>query len=278
MLHPYNLNHFTHELKTHNYIPVNSKLTQYIAGIWEVYGERNITETILPQGIIEIIFNFADSMTATQRLNQKTIQPARCFVQGLNTEALTVSYPGKHHLFGVRLKPHMVKNLLGIISSELKDNIIDLSLVNADLNNLWNELGEATDFEGRVKIVERNFPMLEQEDCPRTKRLSDLFYSDNVQDFQSLDTLAQQVYYSSRHLNRKAQSVFGVTAEELITYKKFLYSTNLIHGENLSMTEIAYQSGFYDQAHFSRTFKSFAGLTPRQYKLRKSHVPFHLYS
>jgi AraC-like DNA-binding protein len=46
--------------------------------------------------------------------------------------------------------------------------------------------------------------------------------------------------------------------------------------ENLSLTEVAYLAGFYDQSHCCRIFKLFAGITPKQYRLRKSDYPFHI--
>jgi len=35
-----------------------------------------------------------------------------------------------------------------------------------------------------------------------------------------------------------------------------------------SITEIGEKLGFYDQAHFSRTFKSFTGQSPKEYRLK----------
>ena len=265
-------------METHAHFLVNSRISPYATSVWEVNNEEVVTETILPQGAIEIVFNLADGMSGTKAGTSKRIQPARCFVQGISTQTLAVSYRGRQNLFGIRLKPHMVKSLLNVLPSELKDEVVDLSLINSDLNNVWDQLVEAVDFEARVKIVEDRLPVLAAHDCPRTRRLSDLFLSDDIESLRSMDMLADEVCYSSRHLNRKAQSMFGLTAEELIAYKKFLYAIDLMHGEDLTMTDIAYKSGFYDQAHFCRTFKSFASLTPRQYKSRKSAVPFHLFS
>lgn len=265
-------------MTTHIHIPDQSALSEYVTAIWEINGDRRVRETILPKGIIEIVFNLGDDMKGTQSLNNRIFQPARCFVQGLYTEALTVSYSEQHHLFGIQLKPHMVKRLLRLTSSELKDQVVDLSLVSRTINDLWNQLGESQDFEERVKIIEHNFPLLDPEDCSRTKKLSTLFYSNTIEGFQSMDTLSQQVCYSTRHLNRKIQSIFGVSAEELISYKKFLHSIRLIHQENLSLSKVANRSGFYDPSHFSRTFKSFAGMTANEYNLRKGSLPHHFFS
>jgi hypothetical protein len=41
---------------------MGSHLQNYVTAIWEVIGERNIHETILPQGVVEIVFNFAESI------------------------------------------------------------------------------------------------------------------------------------------------------------------------------------------------------------------------
>jgi AraC-like DNA-binding protein len=39
-----------------------------------------------------------------------------------------------------------------------------------------------------------------------------------------------------------------------------------ISHKNQSLSEIAFDLGFYDQAHFTRTFKRFAGMTPKEYQ------------
>ncbi|WP_431213961.1 helix-turn-helix domain-containing protein [Puia sp. P3] len=39
-----------------------------------------------------------------------------------------------------------------------------------------------------------------------------------------------------------------------------------IQNRNSSLTGIAYDFGFSDQSHFSRTFKKIAGISPRQYQ------------
>lgn len=41
---------------------------------------------------------------------------------------------------------------------------------------------------------------------------------------------------------------------------------------NGSLTSLAYQLGFADQAHFTRTFKRFTGLTPKGYRKETSPI------
>ncbi len=47
-----------------------------------------------------------------------------------------------------------------------------------------------------------------------------------------------------------------------------------INNKNQSLTQIAYDLKYYDQAHFTRTFKKFAGVSPSEYRSsNKGQIP-----
>lgn len=259
-----------------SHIPVTSRLHHFVTVVWEIQGSYNVKETILPQGIVEIIFNFAERVDGMMPFSKTTIQAPRCFVQGINTGLIQVEYTGQHHLFGIRLYPCRVQDLLGILPSELTNATIDLTLVSAEFNRLWHQLAELDSFTAKLLLLERDFPQLAEAAYDRPKMLSDLFLADNIDRFQNVDELAKEVCYSPRQLNRVAHSLFGLSAEDLVVYKKFLQSVKLIHSDNRSLTDIAYHSGFYDQSHFCRVFKLHSGMTPSQYKKAKGPQPFHI--
>ena len=227
---------------------------------------------------MEIIFSFADEIHGTMPHGRSVEQVPNRFIQGIHTHVVQSRYVGTHHLFGVRLHPNRVQQLLGILPSELNNLAVDLTLVQPRFNQLRNQLGEAASFEERVQILQQELPVLAAATCQRSEELSRLFIAAGTDSFQTVDELAKQVCYSPRQLNRVVHQLFGLSAEELTGYKKFVESVKLIHTNNSSLTSIAYHTGFYDQSHFCRVFKSYTGLTPNQYKQRKSHLPFHLFS
>ncbi|HEX8333070.1 MAG TPA: helix-turn-helix transcriptional regulator [Segetibacter sp.] len=258
------------------HIPATSQLAEYVTAIWELFGGHTIKETILPQGVVEMVFNLGDPMMGgAPGVNFQTAP--RCFIQGVNTTIVEVSYAGQQHLFGIRIHPGMIKSLLGIFPAELKNIQLDLTLVKPQFNRLWHQLIEAKSFEARVEIIKFVFPALSDDVCLRTQKLCSLFLEEGLQNFQSIQGLSEQVYYSTRHLNRKTQSLFGISAEELITYKKYLHAVKLMHYTQEPLTSIAYDSGFFDQAHFCHIFKLYAGITPKQYRQQKSELPYHLF-
>lgn len=260
------------------HIPAASRLEDYVAMVWEIKGEQNIQEIILPQGVLEIVFNFAADISGLMPQKQTILQAPRCFVQGIHTHSVHAAYSGQQHLFGIRLHPYQLQSFLGILPSELNNSTIDLTLINAGFDRLWHQLIELSSFEQRVGLLERELQPLSGVACSRSKHLSNLFLSDGAENFQTVDGLARQVCYSSRQLNRVSHQLFGLSAEELTLYKKLVESVKLIHFANQSLTQVAYNAGFYDQAHFCRVFKSYTGLTPNEYKKRKSDLPFHIIS
>lgn len=265
-------------MKARVHIPVRSAISNYVTAIWETIPPGVSRELILPKGIVEMVFNLSDPMLGVLPHQSTATTAPNCFLQGFNTHIINVQYAGDQHLFGICLEPHMVKSLLGILPSECKDTLIDLTLLSSSFNSLWHQLKEAVSFEERVNIIEQAFPVLNQTDCARTKYFCSLFANTTDQQLPSIDSLSKEICYSSRQLNRKSQSLFGISTEELLVHKKFRNAVTLMHGSKKPLTSIAYDAGFYDQAHFCRIFKNFSGLTAKQYQLQKSELPFHIFS
>lgn len=275
------------------HIPFHSPLQDYITLIWELDGNISEKELILPKGIIEIIFNLSCPMSAVLPGGKFISKAPVCFIQGIHTSVTKVYYQDHQHLFGLRLKPHAVRSLLGIKPSEVSNQAIDLTLINPHFRTIWDQLVEAASFGERITVVESQFSPKDMRTCHRTELLSNLFLDDSLQlmihqklnydtrqinVFESVDTLARKVCFSARHLNRKSKELFGINAEELIRYRKFVNAVKLIHIGKYSLSEVAHLSGFYDQSHFIRVFKAYSSMTPRMYEKGKGRLPFHLFS
>ncbi|WP_420148873.1 helix-turn-helix domain-containing protein, partial [Spirosoma sp.] len=79
----------------------------------------------------------------------------------------------------------------------------------------------------------------------------------------SLEELAADIGISNRQLVRRFNQYVGLSPKEFARMTTFLHA--LKHLKNypaLSLTEIAYKSDYYDQAHFIRACRDFSGLTP----------------
>jgi len=80
---------------------------------------------------------------------------------------------------------------------------------------------------------------------------------------------ANQLYVTPNYLNEVVKKSTGYTAGHHIRQRVALEAKRLAHYSNLCMKEIAYSLDFSDSAHFSKFFKSVAGLNFTDFKKGK---------
>ena len=248
-----------------------------IHAIWQT--ERVHTgheEYIIPKGVVEVIFNFGDSLAFPAQLGTKLNQLSSCFINGFNTAPIRLQLPNHQVFFGVIFQPLATKRIFKTPASEFSDITVDLIHLHPAFHSLWHQLAEQSNFPGRVSVflgwLRKNLI-----DWQPQEQLMNNFLYDVNRGQPSVAELAGSLCYSPRHLSRKLAEVTGMNTEELLLYKKYLHATELIQQDKLSLTEIAYQSRFSDQSHFIKTFKAYAEITPGEYRRAKSMVKGHIY-
>lgn len=78
--------------------------------------------------------------------------------------------------------------------------------------------------------------------------------------------LAESVFMSRVHLFRKIKSVAGMSPTIFIRKVRLKKSKELLGQQDLTIAEIAYQTGFKDPAYFTRVFVEEFGKTPTQFR------------
>jgi transcriptional regulator GlxA family with amidase domain len=90
----------------------------------------------------------------------------------------------------------------------------------------------------------------------------------------SVTALRTDLSLSERQLERTFRQQTGLTPRQFTRLIRFRQVVHLLHQPTLSLTDVAYQAGYYDQAHFIHDFRAFAGLTPRDYRREQQDVGF----
>lgn len=259
------------------FIPQTAYLKNVIRSIWQVDGLTPFqNETIIPKGIIEVIFNFSESERINGIVNGKPYQLPNCFINGLNTCPIYLQLPEQQTFFGVQFHPIAIRHHFGAPACDFTNRAIDLALLNLSFHSLWHQLAEKKTFNERVTIITKWLESKIIQIHPQEQLLNSFFENSN-QHTISVTELSKTLCYSSRHLYRKIYELTKMNTEEVLLYKKYLCSVHLIHHSNLALTEIAYHSNFADQSHFIKAFKSFATITPGDYKKLKSPLQGHFY-
>ena len=82
----------------------------------------------------------------------------------------------------------------------------------------------------------------------------------------SIEMLTHKFAMSESTLRRKFKSLFGLSPLRYINELKFEGAKKLLAIPEVSTEEICQRLGFYDTAHFTKSFKGRFGITPIQYR------------
>lgn len=265
-------------METNKYIPQSPLLKDTVHLFWQV--DRKIAdlqkEIIIPKGVSEVIFNFSDTPDLYANLHKQVFQIPKCFINGYHRHPIHIQHADRQTFFGVVFSPLTIKNVFGIPAGEFANCCIDMTMIDVSLNSLWHRLAEQEKFKDRVTVFSN---WLEKRFFDLTNReiaINDFLHK-QLKNTLSVTDVAKWLCYSPRQVSRKLQEHIGMNTEQLLLYKKYLQAIHHIHHSDFSLTEIAYTSGFCDQAHFTKTFKSFSNITPKEYKKKKRSIPGHIF-
>ncbi len=107
----------------------------------------------------------------------------------------------------------------------------------------------------------------------RFERVTDYIANHLTQEID-LFTLAEVAHLSSYHFHRVYHAISGETIANTVKRLRLEKAVNALVQTQLSIKEIAKQSGFQSIAVFTRVFKLQYGFPPAQYRLQGSHLRF----
>nr|WP_246616001.1 AraC family transcriptional regulator [Aquimarina litoralis] len=107
--------------------------------------------------------------------------------------------------------------------------------------------------------------MTEDLKTPTDKRIIDCikFIEENQLEYKNLiSELTSKVFLSNSRLSHLFKEQIGVSIKKYLVWNKLRQAINLYLTENTNLTDISLESGFFDQAHLSNSFKNVLGVSP----------------
>jgi AraC-like DNA-binding protein len=248
------------------------RFKDYIQCYWTLNCSDNdlneIYRVVLDAGL-ELIFNLSDPIECSVD-DSPPITIAGDFMVGSLAKQIQIRPTGFTTLFAVRFTPEGLYPFLSMPPVDLSDFCIEIEEVwelnGFGLSKLIRSTNQAS--ERLIQTFEEFF----------ARRMND--FREHSLDIEKavtiirshkgqipIETLANRLQISCRHLERKFTERIGVPPKQLC--RIFRIKNVLIH---LKPTEcdwasLAAASGYFDQAHFIREFKFFTGQSPINYFL-----------
>lgn len=92
----------------------------------------------------------------------------------------------------------------------------------------------------------------------------------NNDNFLSVREYASQMNISAVYLSECVKKATGKTAQSIIIDHRILFAQSLLQQTEKPISEIALEMGFLDLSNFTKFFKRYTGLTPKQFRNDKS--------
>ena len=189
---------------------------------------------------------------------------------------MLVGTPNEYSCLQINFTMLGARVFLGRPLGELMNRMVALDdLFGAPAGVLASELYDAGTWEARFAILDREILARVERghDVPPAVRWAwqRLVRSGGR---VSIGTIVDEVGCSPRHLITQFTHEIGLTPKVMARVLRFGRAAELLKSaDGMGLVHIANECGYYDQAHFSRDFREFAGVTPTA--LLASELPEH---
>lgn len=256
-------------------IPPSPALAKFVRFFWvlehEIGADQPYIHRTMADGCAELIFHYKGRFDEFVTADKTETS----FYSGVSGQTQTFKRFIIHEdfgIFGVYLYPFAIPVLFGIPATEITNQMPDMQTF---LGNQGSELEErmmlANDHIERVKIIS----LFLESKLVRSKVNEPAVFSvinhiiqnkgvSNVRELAELSCL------STRQLERNFKTFSGFSPKLYLRIIRFQAALDAYGSQDKSLTEIAYECGYYDQSHFIHDFKTFSGQHPGVYFSGKS--------
>lgn len=255
-------------MKYQEHLP-HPSLQDHVKCFWIMerdYTPEHPVENVTPDAFIELIVNFG-APYVLQMEGAPDREMPRAILVGLQSKPLIFRCDGTVKLVATRFYAWGALPFLA-------DRARGLNNLSATLGREWDDLATQVlpsvrddDYDAAVAIVEDHLIerlLTASVDLKKIQSAAKMLHLQKGH-FRIAE-LAEHCNISSRQLQRQFQDVVGVSAKTLARSIRFEeVRKRLMLDPDQSLTALAYEHGYADQAHFIHDFKEFADRTPGEF-------------
>ncbi len=219
----------------------------------------------MADGCAEMVFHYKgmfEEMTPGSPLTQSA-----SIIQGPTHQYRRYITNESFGIFGVYLYPFALPALCALPSTDFFNETPDLPLVTGPAGRqLEEEMMLAISHAQRLEIITRFLENHLKPFKPEEERIQHavrtVIHTPGV---RSVNSLAASFNMSMRQFERVFKVYAGMPPKMYSRIIRFQSALNNYGLKGQSLTDIAYNCGYYDQSHFINDFKAFSGYNPREY-------------
>lgn len=228
---------------------------------------KECLQRIVPNGLSELIIYLGD---LPESMDPGKSITAHSLLSGQLKEYYDLKVSGHLSLFSIIFQPHGLMAFFDLPLRELFNQNVPLRFILKDVvGELENSLYEAQSFHSRKKVAEE-FLLGRIRKSKRKYEFDRIRCSIEVinraKGVVDIDDLSSTACLSRKQFERTFLEHVGTTPKQFLKTVRFQNAVNeKSKNQDLSLTELTYQCGYYDQSHMTGDFQRLAGMTPSRY-------------
>lgn len=226
------------------------------------------SQLLFPFGSFELIFNLFNAPHMKMEQRSMFRQPGSLY-PGQFTRPFILSYTQPARCLGVSLHPWAGRLLFSIPAQEFTDQVNEME----DKSGLRERLLHCGSEAGLVAILESY--LLEKLKNYEPDEVSSYIARYIIRNpcVPEIRNVVASLGYTRRRIEQRFLEATGLPMGRFIRKVRFQKTVHLLRNENsLSLTQAGLEAGYYDQAHFIREFREFAGVSPSSFLKQTSEM------
>lgn len=232
------------------------------------FDPKNQKQKIVPDGCIEMTFNFGDKIRRYTSENDFILHP-NAMVMGQRTKSFDILPIGNVDTFAICFYPIGFTNFVNLPL----ENLVDLETPISELFGheeayiLEQKMIQSANTRERIDIIEAFLlkMLIEKNTISNiVKSTVDVLMKTNGRTHIN-DILSNDIS-KRRQLERLFKKQIGISPKQLGKAIRLQATLNLLlNKKSETLTDIAYESEYFDQNHFIKDFKDLVGVRPKEY-------------
>lgn len=248
-------------------------LRQFVRNYWVIDTPQTLlathTEHLYPEAGMGVIFNLAEPLTLNRRPER-----VAAFFDGTHSRAVHLSLSLRIHALGIRFHPGGAFPFFLPPLHEINNATAALTEVgHSEVEEVCDRLCLAKSLNERLQVLDTwLLNRLAAAGAPVRSALTTRAVAELKRQAGDLviGQLCDQLGVSRRQLERVFRTHVGLSPKTVANIYRVEHARALICAlPDISLTEIGYRAGYYDQSHFVHDFNRIVDETPSAYKRRK---------
>ena len=238
-------------------------------------------EKCLPDGSFELIINLQEQPRKLFEREDSSRHRAfhRAWLSGTHSGYIVIDALPASSMMGVHFKPGGASAFMRLPASELRDQVVELDLLWGRTARDWRDrLLAAPNPAAKFRVLEQFLLERLRTSAPitdRRKRVAWALERFGQQDGAgSVRAVADEMGVSHKHFIEEFRREVGLTPKLFCRIRRFQdVLARITSGKLVEWADVAYDCGYYDQAHFINDFRVFSGMNASAYLSQRLEYP-----